>query len=363
MFYRTARLLWAFIPIVLLSCSEDDNYIPVEEPDLISPVVFDMASVPYQTLSEYNFFEGPMADLEPVYGVLPYDLINPLFSDYAKKKRFIWMPSDLQARYTTDHSVFNFPLGTVLIKNFYYDNVLPEGRTRILETRVMINKPEGWVFANYVWNDDQSEAVFDLNGSFLPLEWEEDGMVKSVNYRIPAGPECHTCHKIGEVPIPVGLKPQNLNMILNYDDGSMNQLEKFINMGYLADELPESIRTMVAWDDESASLKDRARSYLDINCAHCHQDEAHCAYRPVRFNFDESANDTKIGVCVEPDTDLGNGLSHIISPSNHQRSVMYFRLNTNDEAVRMPLLGRTIIHQEGVDLIYDFINSLETNCQ
>ncbi|NNF81256.1 MAG: hypothetical protein HKM99_00785 [Flavobacteriaceae bacterium] len=363
MFYRTARLLWAFIPIVLLSCSEDDNYIPVEEPDLISPVVFDMASVPYQTLSEYNFFEGPMADLEPVYGVLPYDLINPLFSDYAKKKRFIWMPSDLQARYTTDHSVFNFPLGTVLIKNFYYDNVLPEGRTRILETRVMINKPEGWVFANYVWNDDQSEAVFDLNGSFLPLEWEEDGMVKSVNYRIPAGPECHTCHKIGEVPIPVGLKPQNLNMILNYDDGSMNQLEKFINMGYLADELPESIRTMVAWDDESASLKDRARAYLDINCAHCHQDEAHCAYRPVRFNFDESANDTKIGVCVEPDTDLGNGLSHIISPSNHQRSVMYFRLNTNDEAVRMPLLGRTIIHQEGVDLIYDFINSLETNCQ
>ena len=152
-------------------------------------------------------------------------------------------------------------------------------------------------------------------------------------------------------------------MPFNYKDGSMNQLEKLVEIGYLEDDLPESIETMVSWNDESAPMKDRARAYLDINCAHCHQEEAHCAYRPVRFNYDSSDSDTNLGVCVEPDTNLGNGLAHIISPSNHMRSVMYFRLNTTDEAVRMPLLGRSLIHQEAVELIYDYIYSIDIICQ
>lgn len=356
-------MLWALLPLVLLSCSEDDTYVPVDEPAQVSPVVFDMATVPYQTLSEYNFFEGPMSQLEPVFGVLPYELINPLFTDYAKKKRFIWMPENVKALYSNDDAVLNFPVGTVLIKNFYYENVLPQMERKVIETRLMIHKPEGWVFANYVWNEAQDEAVFDLSGSFLPFEWEEGGVTRSVNYRIPAGPECHTCHKIGEISIPVGPKPRNLNLVLPYKDGAMNQLEKLVQFGYLDDGLPDNINTMVAWDDETAPLKNRTRAYLDANCAHCHQEEAHCAYRPVRFNYNMSDDDTNLGVCVEPDTDLGNGLSHIISPSNHMRSVMYFRMNTTDEAVRMPLLGRSLIHEEGVQLIYNYINSIETICE
>ena len=69
-----------------------------------------------------------------------------------------------------------------------------------------------------------------------------------------------------------------------------------------------------------------------------------------------------LGICVEPDNDLGAGLTHIVSPSNHLRSVMFYRLNSTEEAVRMPLLGRTLIHEEGVQLIYDWIESLENNC-
>ena len=78
-------MLWMFTSILSFSCSEDETYIPAEEEPQVSPVVLDLASVPYQTLSEYNFFEGTMSDLEPVYGVVPYELINKLFSDYAKK--------------------------------------------------------------------------------------------------------------------------------------------------------------------------------------------------------------------------------------------------------------------------------------
>ena len=83
-----------------------------------SVVNFDFNSVPYETLSEYNFFQGNLKDLDPTFGVIPYDLNSPLFSDYAHKKRFIWMPQNTKATYVNDYSALNFPSGTVLIKNF-----------------------------------------------------------------------------------------------------------------------------------------------------------------------------------------------------------------------------------------------------
>src|SRR5690554_3498781 len=59
-----------------------------------SPVNFEISEVPYDKLSDYNFYEGNLSDLSPVYGVLPYEPINSLFADYSRKKRFVWMPND-----------------------------------------------------------------------------------------------------------------------------------------------------------------------------------------------------------------------------------------------------------------------------
>src|SRR5690606_18769390 len=125
--------------LLIFSCQENDDYVPIDdEPIQESPVNFDINIVPYPTLSEYNFFDGTISDLNPVYGVLPYDLINSLFSDYSKKKRFIWMPNGVSANYVSDHTSLDFPTGTVLIKNFYYNNILPDNNTKIIETRLMI---------------------------------------------------------------------------------------------------------------------------------------------------------------------------------------------------------------------------------
>ena len=84
-----------------------------------SPVYYNPAELPYEKLSDSNFFEGTMSDLEPVFGVVPYEPISTLFSDYAKKKRFLWMPNNTSASYVSDHEVLDFPEGTILIKNFY----------------------------------------------------------------------------------------------------------------------------------------------------------------------------------------------------------------------------------------------------
>lgn len=124
--------------------------------------------------------------------------------------------------------------------------------------------------------------------------------------------------------------------------------------------LPATIASTVDYNDTSKPLELRVRSYLDINCAHCHQNDSHCDYRPMRFAFSESTNLSNMGVCV-PTQDMADfppALAKIVNPGNINRSMLYYRLNTENESFRMPLLGRSIVHQEGIDLIQEWINSL-----
>ncbi len=152
-----------------------------------------------------------------------------------------------------------------------------------------------------------------------------------------------------------------MNSIYVYADGSQNQLDKLIAEGYLEDNLPASINTVVNWSDDTQPIDLRVRSYIDVNCAHCHSELTYCDYRPMRFAFADSANETNLGVCVDPDTEIP-GMTKIVAPSLKERSVMYFRLNTEAEELRMPLLGRTIIHEEAVALIGEWIDGLTTEC-
>ena len=329
----------------------------------VTPVNYDPTAFPYDTLSEYNFFEGDLKDLDPVFGVLPYDINSALFSDYAHKKRFIWIPNGSMATYENDYSPLNFPVGTFLIKNFYYDNVLPNNNTKIIETRLMYVTETGWEFAKYVWNDTQTEATFTNEGSNVNIDWVEGSETKSVYYRIPSRAECFTCHnKFGD-PQPIGPKPQNLNKNYPYDTGIMNQLEKWVDAGYLENTYPDNIETTVAWDDTNESLDLRVRSYIDINCAHCHSEQSYCEYRPMRFAFNTNNELTNMGVCVEPDTNVGNEFPFIMNPGDAEASVVMFRISSIEEQYRMPLLGRTLQHVEGVELVREWINSLPDRCE
>jgi len=369
--YPSLSLLFIAFIFVVFSCSksEDPIYIPVAP---VSPVTVDLTKVPYEKLSEYQFFEGELKDQIPALDVLPFEPASSLFTDYAQKKRFVWIPKGKKATYKTDGTVLELPVGSALIKTFYYNKVQPSNTTRIIETRVMIRKSTGWIFANYVWNEDQTEAINDLNGSFTPIEWKNDNnVIKSTNYRIPSEEQCIVCHKITQtvngvdaaINVPIGIKPQNLNTNYNYDTGAKNQLTAWIEKGYLENNfsLPTSENSTVDYNDASKSLDARARSYVDINCAHCHQDNRICYYRPMRFAFNETAgNRTNMGVCVNTADMQGfsPSLGKIVTPGNKNRSMMYYRLNTTNPTYRMPLHGRTVIHDEGIALIEAWINSL-----
>ncbi len=373
-------LLFLFTAVLIFginSCAlnEDDEYVPISSEDnkdggtIAGPVRFDFSAVPLAKLSDYHFFVGPLKNQKPAYKVLPYEPASSLFSDYAHKKRFVWMPKGTKATYNGDDNVLEFPVGTVLIKTFYYDHVQPLNTTKIIETRLLIRKNDGWKLYDYIWNADQTEAFLDTNqnGIFVPITWTENNVTRSIDYKIPSQTECVTCHKInfqqtGEKNTPIGPKPQNLNTNYNYGLFSRNQLEYWKRVGYIDNTLPPlaSIYSTVDWRDTSKSLELRARSYIDINCAHCHRVGGHCDYVPQQFNFSNTDMYT-FGVCLPPLFNIPDS-PYVINAGDAEHSELMYRINTNEGSEMMPIIGRTIIHEEGVALMREYINSLPNQC-
>jgi uncharacterized repeat protein (TIGR03806 family) len=333
-----------------------------------TPIVnFDITQVPYATLSNYHFFIGELKNQIPSLNVIPYEPASALFTDYAQKKRFMWMPPNVQATYNTDGKILNYPVGTVLIKSFYYTTIQPANTTQIIETRLMIRKSDGWKFYEYLWNDAQTEANLVagddfINGSTKTITFKKpNNEIITAEYRIPSDSECIACHKINEIATPIGVKPQNLNKMYAYSEGSKNQLQKMVEQGYLA-SYPSSIVTTVDYHDTSQSLELRVRSYVDANCAHCHQNQGRCDYRALRLGFGDTANPTNIGICVVAAEEISPTLQKIITPGLYSKSIMHFRMASVDESERMPMLGRTIVHDEGVALLEQWITSLTQTC-
>lgn len=364
--YAFLGLFTTVFLLVIYSCSSNDDNQYVE----VSPVTVDLTQVPYAKLSDYHFFKAPMVEMVPELNVIPYEPASALFTDYAHKKRFVWLPEGTKATYNGDGKIIELPVGAAIIKTFYYDTVLPSNTRRVMETRIMIRKAEGWIFAEYIWNDEQTEAFLDLAGSNMSISFTEGGATKTANYRFPELAQCVTCHKTRDITTgtysnsPIGIKPQNINFNYAYSTGSKNQLTHWKDLGLIENNfnLPSPSKTTINYNDTSQPLELRVRSYFDINCAHCHSELGHCYYRPMRFAFAESENNpTNMGVCV-PTADMQGfppAYSKIVTPGIKDRSMLYYRVNTEDAGFMMPLHGRSIIHEEGVELIKDWINSLQ----
>jgi len=352
-------------------CLQDGSNCKTETVSIVvfqdTRVTLDLDKFPYNKLSDYNFFEGALNAIQPGYGVLPYKPISSLFTDYALKERFVWVPVGETARFVQDNKSLDFPVGSALIKMFYYNNVLPTNTTRIIETRVMVKTQNGWDFAEYVWNDAQTEAFLETteDGGYTEVNWLKDGQERFVNYRIPAKQQCVICHTNDFETLPLGIKPQNINSMLSYDDGSNNQLQKLIDFGYLEDALPESILTVVDWKDASKSLEQRAKSYLDINCANCHIDGGQGDYRVIRLGYSDTVNnDENAGVCVDADTPIPGlmGQKHI-APGDPENSIIYYRMSvTGDQPYKMPQFGQSLVHTEALVVLEEWINSLNQTC-
>lgn len=313
-----------------------------------------------ERLSEYGFFEGRLSDLQPAPGVYPYNVNTPLFSNYAEKARFFTLPAGTRLFYR-DSAVLEFPVGSVLIKNFYYprDFRRPEKGRMILETRLLVHESDGWQAYPYLWNDEQNEAYYDPAGELREVKYvNASGRKVSTTYAIPNKNQCKGCHLRNDKIVPIGPSAWQLNGSVDHLGKARNQLELWSSLGILegmpgADAVPAG----VVWDDPATgTLNARARAYLDANCGHCHS-----RYGPANtsglFLEVHETDPQRLGVRKTP-VAAGRGagnLSFDIVPGAPDKSILVFRMRTNDPAIAMPEIGREQVHAEGVALIEEWI--------
>lgn len=323
-----------------------------------------LAEKPAKLLSEYDLF-AELTQQVPATGVVPYDLITPLFTDYAVKMRFVSVPEGQPATYQGE-GLPDFPVGTILVKTFAYPDVsgtLPND-LRLIETRLLIHQVEGWVALPYVWNDDQTDAVLKRAGKSLSVTATlGDGSVQDIRYVVPNVNQCKGCHVSNGAMTPIGPKARNLNHDFDYPAGRENQLAHWASVGALSalPGDPVDLPRIADWlDEDSASIEQRARAYLDVNCAHCHIEGGPGKTSGLFLSWEET-DTAQLGINKRPiAAGRGSGgLDFDIVPGDPETSILHYRMNSVDPGVMMPETGRTLIHTEGLELIRSWIASLE----
>ncbi len=329
-------------------------------------VSLDVSQKPFEKLSDYNFFTGTIHELKPNQRVIPYDLITPLFTDYAFKARFVYVPEGKSANYDTTQ-VLQLPVGSCLIKNFYYpeDFRKPTEKRRIIETRLLVHRESGWDNLDYVWNEEQTEAFIDNSGDIKKVSWTHyDGSKKEIDYLIPNKNQCKGCHWRNDLNFsPIGPKVRNLNRDFDYATGKENQLLHWAKAGILtnAPASPEQAPAIADWKDSvHCSIDHRSRAYLEMNCGHCHQPTGPAYTSGLYLNL-ENVNAENLGICKTPvaaGKATGNRLFDIV-PGKPDESILIYRMETNDPGMRMPEIGRSVQHTEGLELIRRWISEMK----
>lgn len=307
-----------------------------------------------ERLSSFRLLSGSFGRV-PNDRVTLYRLNTPLFSDYAEKWRYFYLPKGKRIGWRDDGTL-DFPVGSVLVKSFGYPADLrrPEEDVRIIETRLLIRRTSGWVALPYVWNADGSDAVLARAGRRMDIGWTHlDGSRRTISYAVPNVNQCKGCHvdDAGALAL-IGPKARNLN------DGT--QLQRFAAAGLLG-PVPARIERIPVWNDPtSGSVEARARAYLDVNCAHCHNPNGPADTSGLWLDWKQPAG-VNLGIGKRP-TAAGRGSGNhefAILPGHPDQSILTFRMKSLDPGVAMPELGRATIHEEGVALVGQWIAEMK----
>lgn len=365
---RSSCLLLVLAPLAAMGCGGNE---PCSQPPDVSGLDFASARDKLKNLSSLCVVDPPLTKgsgkLVVKHGTVPYDLSSPLFSDYATKFRTIWIPPGTKIQYhPTD--VFEFPVGTIITKTFAFPADLrqPEVNVKVVETRVQLRTNGGWVTLPYVWNDAETEASIDILGSLRTDPFiDETGTTRTPSYLIPSANQCLLCHEGTTPASPIGAKAGQLNRTYEYDGKMVNQIDHLVTLGMLAGAPPSAEATrMPAFDDPSAgSLNDRARSWLDSNCAHCHRETGGARTTGLYLTWGET-DPFRLGIC-KPPVAAGSGTGgrkYDIIPGQPEASIIPFRLEATEPATLMPPAGRSLVHGESVAVIKEWIASLPGTC-
>lgn len=316
-------------------------------------------------LSETGLFKD-LQSQTPEAGVIEYSINAGHWADNTTSRQWFGIPGDgkmgINTRsYFDDGTVkgyFNYPEGMVFAKTVSYANDIskPASRRRI-ETQVLHKLDQDWRAYNYIWNDDQTDAILQPNkAAYSTLrirDPREPHGFRTQRWLHASRDQCMLCHiwRGGSIN---GFRVEQLNRA--HVGESINQLDKLESMAYVEVKLQRP-EPAVSPYDETASLNDRARRYLDLNCAHCHMRGGGGS---AQFLLMHSATEDEMEVFGQPAMQGNFGLTNakVIDRGHPSRSVLLYRLAKSGPG-RMPKFGNELIDQRGLQLLRDWIARME----
>lgn len=291
------------------------------------------------TLAEYGFFADAPAQ-RPAVGVTPYRIQTPLWSDGAEKLRFVYLPTGMKAKAQGD-GLLDLPVGAALIKTFKLNG-------RLIETRVLLHRADGWLALPYQWNREQTEARLALAGARLELTTPQG---QAISYAIPNKNQCKECHQQKDAVTPIGPKARNL---------SAAWLDSFHKAGKL-DMVPNVTARVPLWEDRAKlAAAPVARGWLDSNCAHCHNPAGSASNSGLDLRW-EQTSPVALGIYKRPvAAGRGSGgLEFDVQPGHPDRSIMIYRMGSLEGGISMPEVGRSSIDPDGMAAVRKWIGEMK----
>ena len=290
-------------------------------------------------LSDYGFFTNATGQ-QPADGVTPYRLNTPLWSDGAEKLRFVYIPPGQQAK-ANGEGLLDLPVGSAMFKTFKFGG-------KLIETRVLLHRADGWLALPYVWDADQQEARLTLGGKRIELAGP-DG--KAISYAVPNKNQCKECHGLAGQVTPIGPKAYNL---------SAAWLEALNRVGKL-DKVPAVTKRIPLWEDrDHADPALAARGYLEANCAHCHNPNGAASNSGLYLGWQQT-DPIKLGIGKRP-VAAGRGSGNLdfdVLPGDPAHSILYYRMASLEGGEAMPELGRSALDPAGLAAVQRWIGEMK----
>ena len=306
--------------------------------------------------------------------VIPYDVNSPLWSDGADKTRGLALPTGAKIHVnnctttptecpqgSADDGKWIFPVGTVLVKDFRFDG-------KLLETRLFVHQDVvTWVGYSYAWDEAQTDATIVADAG-KAVKFNTG--VRAIDWQYPSRMNCMTCHKPTSGS-SLGLDTPQMN---RPGTTGMNQIDRLKSLDLFDGPMvtPYKAALVTPYASQSgtppagATVNDRARSYLQANCAFCHRPDDPDGYR-LDLRFGTAFKDMNICGADPQKSDLGFVGAHVLDPGKPASSLMWQRMkqppdNGTDKFGRMPPLASTVVDQSALDLIGQWITSIPSPC-
>lgn len=320
-----------------------------------------------RTLSATGLFAS-VRDHQLAPGVIPYSIIAEPWADHATAQRFFALPGTTQlGTYKADNlwqgdvrGGWEFPNDGVLAKTLTLEMQAgnPASR-RHLETQILHRDGDTWRAYAYLWNEAQTDAeLVAAEGVDLPLvvaDPSSPGGKREQTWHVASRSECIVCHTTRAGSFH-GFNLTQLNREHDYGGNTDNQLRTLAHIGVFAEPVAPEIPPMVSPYDSSADLTARVRSYLHVNCAHCHRrGGGGSAAMDVRHEF--TLQQTNLLAARPTQGTFGIPGATVLASGDPYRSVLYYRMSKLGRG-HMPQFGANLIDQAGVRLVHDWIQQL-----